>query len=82
MIRRVRRPLQLSAHVRLGTFHTYHLSRLGVANREFEIGIFLPVSEKERELGKEAVVDVANEFDGRWARVARDAAFEVLRASD
>jgi hypothetical protein len=60
----------------------YHFSRLRAANRELEIGIFLPVSEKEGELVEEAVVDVAHELDGRGTRVAGYAAFEVGCAAD
>jgi len=42
----------------------YHLSSLGAANSELEICVLLPVSEEERELGQEAVVDVAHKLDG------------------
>lgn len=59
-----------------------HLGRLGAANGELEVGILLPVSEEERELGQEAVVHVAHQFDGGWAGVAGDAALEVRGASD
>ena len=59
-----------------------HLRSLGTANRELQVGILLPVSEEERDLGEEAVVDVANQLDGGWARVARNAAFEVRGASN
>lgn len=81
-IHRVHIPALLSAHAQSGYLATYHLGRLSAANGELDIGIFLPVSEEERELCEEAVVDVANQLDGRRAGVARDAAFEVLRASD
>jgi hypothetical protein len=59
-----------------------HLSSLGAADGELQIGILLPVSEEERELGKEAVVDIANQFDSGWARVAGDAALELRGARD
>lgn len=55
--------------------YRHHLGRLGAADGELEIGIFLPVSEEEREFGEEAVVDVADELNGRRAGVAGDTAF-------
>jgi hypothetical protein len=80
--RRARIPAPLSACASLAHRGTYHLGRLSAANGELQVGVFLPVAEEERELGEEAVVDVADELDGRRAGVARDAAFEVLRAGD
>lgn len=59
-----------------------HLRRLSTAYRELEIGIFLPVSEEERELPEEAVVHVAHQLNSRRARVACDAALEIRGASD
>jgi hypothetical protein len=59
-----------------------HLSSLGTANGELQVGILLPVAEEQRELGEEAVVDVANQFDGGWVRIAGDAAFELRGTSD
>jgi hypothetical protein len=56
---------------------THHLRRLRTANRELEIGVFLPVSEEEREFSEEAVIDVAHELDGRRTGVSSYAALEL-----
>jgi hypothetical protein len=43
---------------------THHICSLSPSNGEFEVGIFLPVSEEEREFAEEAVVDVSGGGDG------------------
>ena len=48
----------------------YHFSRFSAGNGEFEVGIFLPVSKEQRELGEEAVVGVTRRRNGLRARVA------------
>jgi hypothetical protein len=59
-----------------------HLSSLGTTNGELQVGILLPVSEEQREFGEEAVVDVANQFDGGWIRIAGDTALELRGTSN
>lgn len=45
---------------------SHHLSGLSTANRELEIGIFLPVAEEEREAGEESVVCVSGCGNRLW----------------
>lgn len=70
-------------HRRRNTRHPpliHHLRRLSPTNRKLEISVLFPVAKEQRELGQEAVVDVAHEFNGRRAGVARHAALELRRA--
>lgn len=48
----------------------YHLGSLCTSDREFQIGIFLPVSEEEGEFGEKPIVRVSSCGDGLGARVA------------
>lgn len=59
-------------------FSRYHLSSFGSCNGEFQICIFLPVSEEERKLAEESVVDFAGRGYGLRARVAVQTAFKAF----
>lgn len=61
---------------------THHLSSLSASYRELQVGVLLPVSEKEREFSKEAVEDIADKLDRRRGRVAGDATLEFCGAHD
>jgi hypothetical protein len=41
-----------------------HFSCLGASNTELHVGIFLPVSEEQREFRKEAVKDIPSQSNG------------------
>jgi len=56
----------------------YHFGGLGASNREFQIGILLPVSKQERELGKEAVIRVPGCRNCLWTRIPVQASLESL----
>jgi len=43
---------------------TYHLGCFGTSNCKLEVGILLPVSEKEWKFCEEAIVDVSSGSDG------------------
>lgn len=59
----------------------YHLCSFSASDREFKIGIFLPVSEKKREFGEEAIVRVANGGNGLGIGIAIDATLQSLCAA-
>jgi hypothetical protein len=61
---------------------TYHIRSFGSGDGEFQIGIFLPVSEQQRELGQEPVVDVAHCGYRLRVGVAVDASFEGLGSAN
>ena len=61
---------------------THQLSRFGSSNRELEVGVFFPVSEKEGELGEKAVVDVSGGGDSGWIGVAIQTPFQGLCSSN
>lgn len=44
----------------------YHFSGLGPSYGKFEVGIFLPIAEKQREFGKEAIVCVSRSGYSLW----------------
>lgn len=59
-----------------------HLCSFRACDVEFEVGVLLPVSEEERELGKEAIVGVSEGREGLRARAAVQAAFKRLSSVD
>lgn len=48
----------------------YHFCSFGTSDGELKVGIFLPVSEQEWELGQEAIVGVPDGVNGLGVRVA------------
>jgi len=60
---------------------TYHLSRLGTSDVEFQIGIFLPVSEQKRKLSEKPVVGIAQGRECLRTRVAIQSAFEAFASA-
>lgn len=56
--------------------HHYHLSGFSASNGEFEIGILLPVTEKQRKFCKETVVNIASGRDRLRTGISVQAAFE------
>lgn len=57
-------------------YKTYHVRCFGASDREFQIGVLLPVSEKQRELGQKSVVNISRGGDGLRIRVAVDSPLE------
>lgn len=55
-----------------------HFGRLWARDVELEVGIFLPVAEKQWELEKESVVGVAQSGQGLWTGITIQAALEAL----
>lgn len=62
--------------------YAYHLSGLSAGERELLVGILLPVSKEQWELGKEPVVGCANGCDGLGAGIARYSTLEGLRGAN
>ena len=60
---------------------THHLCSFCARDRELHVGIFLPISEEEREFGEEAIVGMACGGDGLGVRVTIDATFERFCAA-
>lgn len=54
---------------------THHFRRLGTCDGKLEVGILLPVAEKQREACEEAVVCVSRSCNGLGAGVAVEASF-------
>lgn len=54
---------------------SYHFRSLSAGDGELEVGILLPVAEKQREFAQEAIVDTPESRDGLGTRVPVDAAF-------
>lgn len=57
---------------------SYHLCGFGSCDGKLQIGIFLPISEEERELCEEAIISVSCSGNCLWARVAIETTFESL----
>lgn len=60
----------------------YYFCRLRSGNVELEVGILLPVAEKEGELEEEAVVGIAQGSESMWTRIAVQTTFESLACAD
>jgi hypothetical protein len=56
----------------------YHLGRLCSSDREFEVCIFLPVSEQKWKFGEKAIIGVSSGCDRLGAGIAIQASFEGL----
>lgn len=55
-----RRPNNLSAYLRGDSIvQPHHFSRFSASNGKFQVGIFLPVSEQEWELGEESIIGIS-----------------------
>lgn len=61
---------------------THHLCGLGAGYLKLEVGVFLPVSEEERELGEKAVVGVAGGCNSLGTGVAVQATLLRLEGCD
>lgn len=59
----------------------YHLCSFSASDSEFKIGILLPVTEKKREFGQEAVVAVARGGNSLGIGVAIEATLQSLCAA-
>ena len=60
----------------------HHLRCFRSSDRELQIGIFLPVSEQEREFCEEAVIVVADGVDSLRVGVAIDTTLKHLGGTD
>lgn len=63
-------------------YATDHLCSFGSSDGELQIRILLPVTEKKRELQKEAIIGVANSCDSLWTRVAVQPTLKGLCSTD
>lgn len=60
----------------------HHVCSFTPGDREFQIGIFLPVSEQQRELGEKPIIGMAHCGDCLRVGVPVDTTFECLCASN
>ncbi len=60
----------------------YQFGGFGPSYGEFQVCIFLPVAEKKRKFGQEAIIDISCCDDGLWTRVAIQAALEGFGGAD
>ena len=64
------------------SFKTYHICRFSARNRKLQIGIFLPVSKEQRELGEESIINASCCRDGLGIGIAVDASLKRLSGTD
>lgn len=62
--------------------YAYHVRSLGAGDGKLQVGIFLPITEQQRELGQEAVVNIAHGGDGLGVGVAVDSALERFASAN
>lgn len=56
----------------------YHLCSFGAGDGELKVGVFFPVSEKERELGQETVIGISHGGDSLRIGVAVDPTLQLF----
>ena len=61
---------------------THHVCCFSPRDGEFQIGIFLPVSKKQREFGQESIKDVSRSCDGLGVGIAVDASLKRLSGTN
>lgn len=60
----------------------YHICCFRTGNGKFQVGVLLPISKQQGELGQEAVVDISYGGDSLRVGVAIDSSFEGLGATN
>lgn len=61
---------------------THHLGSLGPGHGKLQVGILLPITKQQRELGQESIICASDCGDGLRTRVAVDSTFQVLRRTN